>query len=146
MTTLSLILASLLFGQAPLPPGAPTITGLSYACVETLLASSGDGSSCTVYKGLGSFPALGFTCISADGKTTMGPLDVEATDAVQTMAFSFGDLVCLFGLNPTGTAAPLGSLGTVAPSTMNWACSGNLRTAGVVTGQSTVVSGVVTWP
>jgi len=113
----------------------------------TVTASQGDGSSCTLSKLKGGSIAVSLACQSADGKISVKSGALRAAgSAVQTTPFGFGDVLCLLGINPTGSPVTMGSLGSIPASGVAWSCSTNIRANGAVTGQTVPVNGSVVWP
>ena len=101
--------------------------------VLTITASQGDGTVCTAAKEASSTIYLALSCVS--GKTAVKGTVLKSTDtAVSFMPFGYGDVNCLFTVNP------------VAPATVTWSCSTNIRTSGTVSGQTAIVQGSVSWP
>lgn len=114
----------------------------------TIAASSGDGSICTFTKYSGSNVNLRIQCTSGDGKTTLSgtTLRSSSTAATWTVPSGGGDVYCLFLVNPTAAAVTMGTVGPAPAAGVAWACTTNVRTAGVITGNGPIVNGSVSWP
>ncbi len=120
--------------------------------VLTVTASQGDGSACTGIKNPGSNVNFTFNCVEpVQGKPSMSHHFYEGGSAVVHVAHAetieFGDVICAFGVNPANYATGFGSL-TPTPTpafSLSYACAVQIRTAGVVTGNTPGPMGVVTW-
>jgi hypothetical protein len=114
------------------------------------VASQGDGSQCTATQNAGAKVNLTFACFSpirglpSETHRIYNAGSPQPRQAVpQTV--HFGDIVCMFGVNPTAAPADFGSLGSAPPSSIRYACSLNTRTAGKITGNAEGPSGLVSW-
>ncbi len=113
----------------------------------TVTATQGDGASCRIAKVSSGVITAQISCVAADGKTSMNSTVLRSNGTVATpLMVDFGDVAGLVAVNPTTTAAVMGSLGSVPANGIAWQFTTNIRTAGSVTGQTALVSGSVTWP
>ena len=113
----------------------------------TLIATGGDGTSCTAVKVPGTLPAVTASCSTGGGGITWGPAQIAvAAGKSGASAFSVGDITCMLGMNATAAPVTLGSLGSVGVNTAILACSVNIRTNGAVTSNQAVPNQTITWP
>lgn len=114
-------------------------------------ASEGDGSTCTAtaYESPNvnmivscQDPVRGLPSATYRSYTAGGLQPRQANG----QGFTFGDISCIFGVNPTATAVNFGPLGLIPPTSLAYSCSTIIRTAGVVTGDVAGPSGVMSWP
>ncbi len=151
---LSLAIAS--FASAA---GAQSVTALLNAfnllehpptSVLTVVASGGDQTSCTAGKVPGSVIFLTLQCTS--GTTVLGGTTLQASGTnVQSSVLNYGDVMCIFQINPTAAAlAAAGAFPALPAQSVGWSCSTNTRVGSVATGsvsgQTAVVTGSVSWP
>ena len=114
----------------------------------TVTAAQGDGSSCSFSKNNGGSITGVFACSSADGKTTIKTATLRSNaSSTNVFPIGLGDVLCLIGVNPTGSASVMGSLGSIPANSIMWNCSTNVRdTQGNITGQTAIVAGTTSWP
>ena len=116
------------------------------AVVLTVTAVSGDGTVCTLAKLAGPVINAYLNCTGANGSVKGISLTASGTTAVPTV-LQQGDVLCLFLANPGPAVIPAqGSMLAIPAVSIGWQCSTNIRTAGVVTGNTPLVNGSVTWP
>jgi len=107
----------------------------------TLTAAQGDGSTITLSKYAG--PTISVS-LSATGQS-----ETTITTAAMGNGYviSVGDAMCLLLANTTTAAIPAAQSWPVIPvNSVAWQCSTNIRTSGQVTGQTPLVTGVMSWP
>jgi hypothetical protein len=140
--------------------GAQTVVGptdvLSLANVVTgsqvlafsLTASQGDGTACAVAKITGAALTAILRCTPGDGRASMSAevLKAGTATAVQSFTLAYGDTFCLLVMNPTAAAVTMGSLGSIPAVGLGWSCTTNIRTAGLITGNTAPVTGSIAWP
>lgn len=112
----------------------------------TITASQGDGTKATITKFGGSKISFGLKITAGDGVTQVTQQNIAGSAAPQSMVWGYGDVLCLLAWNPTTAAVTMGSIGSVGANSLAWACSTNVSTAGVVSGQTAPVTGSVAWP
>lgn len=113
--------------------------------VLTITASQGDGTICTIKKVSGSSVNAILACSNSQITYNQLTLRAAGTNANSTI-WGLGDVLCILGINPTNTAITMGSLGSISINSVGWSCSTNIRTSSIVTGQTSIVSGSVSWP
>lgn len=118
--------------------------------VFQVTATQGDGTACTGTQNPTSNVNFVFTCTAPfQGQPTGSyhifeggsrPVKVPTYDTVQ-----LGDVLCMFGHNPTNFAFNFANLPAAPPYSLVYSCSSTIRTDNVVTGNVPGPSGVVTW-
>ncbi len=113
----------------------------------TVVASQGDGASCSIVKQANGKIAANVVCVASDGKTSLTSAVLRSNGTQTTpLLVDFGDICGLVVVNPTASVATVGSVGAVPANGIAWQFSTNVRVAGAVTGQTPLVSGSIVWP
>jgi hypothetical protein len=109
----------------------------------TVTAAQGDGTICTLTKMSGGSINAGLKCVSADGKSSLASTILQSKGSkFFALEWGMGDIMCLIGVNPTSSAAVMGSLASVPANTVTWSCTTNI-TGG---GNTAPTAGSVSWP
>ena len=115
-----------------------------------MTANNGDGTTCTGVQNSGTNVNFTLTCVAMfQGKPT-GVYHIYEGGSAQVKVpgahtVSLGDVLCLFGSNPTNFAVTFPLLPPTPAHSLAYDCAVNLRNANVVVGNAPGVSGVVTW-
>lgn len=144
---LTILIASACLGQdATTVMDAINLANHPPVTILTMTASQGDGTVCKASKVAGSTIYLTLACTSSG--VVLNGTTLKATGTlVSSTTFDYGDVLCLFLVNPTATAiAATGSWTAIPAVSVGWQCSTNIRTAGSVSGQTALVAGSVSWP
>lgn len=117
----------------------------------TITASQGDGTACTITKLAGSAIIFIQACTNAVATASLPPIvRASGTTAATTEILSAGDVMCMLLINPTTAAITMGTLGPAPANGIAWTCTTNIRSSQAsgssVTGQTTPVTGSLTWP
>lgn len=115
-------------------------------------AAQGDGSTCTGIQNPTPNVNLVVTCTAPVQGVPTGSYHIfqggsRPTRVPVTHTVQLGDVLCMFGVNPTNyvVSFPNLTVSSAPPFSLVYDCATTIRTANVVTGNAPGPSGVVTW-
>lgn len=114
-------------------------------------ASQGNGDQCTGTKNANTNTNFVLNCSSIVAGHPSESHKIYNAGGVQpkvgdSQTIHFGDVLCMFGVNPTNHTLNFGSLGDVPATSLIYSCALAVRANGVFTGNVIGPFGIVHWP